>query len=217
VSDQVIDNTAVDAAESQQPLPPSPLDKPTPSPADLPRHTPPASPEPVSDSDGDGDKQDKGPRTPEQYEAAMAKLRKENASWRTKYREAEPIVNEHKERIEAEKTETQKAIERAEAAEKRDREREESFTRLDLAVTHGIEADNIDLIGSGSREEMETRALRVKAMQQAQGNTAPPSDRPVEGLRPGASPEPPAAADDSYPESWKPSHVRDRERTQHGQ
>lgn len=217
MSDQVIDNTAVDAAESQQPLPPSPLDKPIPSPADLARSVPPAPPEPVSDTDGDGDKQDKGPRTPEQYEAALAKLRKENASWRTKLREAEPIVQKHHELEEKNKTELQKAQERAAAAEKRDQEREQSFTRLDLAVTHGIEPDNIDLIGSGSREEMEQRALRVKAMQQAQVTTAPPSNRPVEGLRPGASPEPPAPADDSYPEAWKPSHVRDRERTQHGQ
>jgi hypothetical protein len=124
---------------------------------------------------------------------------------------------------EGEKTELQKAQERAEAAEKRDRERQENFDRLDIASTLGIERDNIDLIGSGSREQMEAQALKVKALQDARNahSSPPPSDRPVEGLRPGASPEPPKQADDSYPAAWTPSYLLDREnqnrRTQYGQ
>jgi hypothetical protein len=215
--DQVIDNTVADApVEQQNPVPlPTTDSQHHPSPADVPprRQQPPAAPpQPAAD---DGNSQE--PKSPEDYQKMIADLRKENANWRKKYREAEPIVQQHQELEEAAKTELQRATERAEAAERRDREREEAFARLDIAVQHGIDPDNIDFIGSGSREEMEARAVRVKALQQAQAATAPPSNRPVEGLRPGASPEPPQPADNSYPESWKPNHVRDRERSQHGQ
>lgn len=186
---------------------------------DHPRQEPqqPPTPTPEPQHQQPGDKPERAPRTPEDYEKMIADLRKENAERRIKLKELEPLAQQAREAEEAQKTEVQKAIERAEAAERRDAEREANFQRLDLAVTHGIIPDNIDLIGSGTREEMEAKALKVKAMQDAQAVTAPPSDRPVEGLRPGASPEPPQPADDSYPESWKPSHIRERERSQYGQ
>lgn len=187
--------------------PDAPEAPPSPSPADLAKNgaPPPDAPEVSKD------------RTPDDYESEIQKLRRENANWRTKYREAEPIVKQHHEREEAAKTEVQKAIERAEAAEKRDQERDQAFTRLELAMQHNISPDDIDLLGSGSREEMEARALRVAALSNNKPSP-PPSDRPVEGLRPGATPEPPKPADDSYPAAWKPNHMRDNEsRSQYGQ
>lgn len=149
-------------------------------------------------------------RGPEDYEAEIAKLRKENANWRTKYREAEPIVKQHQEMEEANKTELQKAQEALQAREREFAELQTGYTRLELAAIHNIPPDDIDLIGSGSREEMEARAARLGALHAANStkNPAPPSDRPVEGLRPGASPEPPKPEDDSYPESWKPAFLR---------
>jgi hypothetical protein len=157
--------------------------------------------------------------TIEDYEKALADARRESAERRVKLRELEPLADKYRQIEESQKDELTKEREARIAAEERDQQRAEDFDRLNLAVTHGIEPDNIDLIGSGSREQMEQRALRVKAMQDAQNARvgAPPSDRPVEGLRPGASPEPPKPADDSYPESWKPNHIRERERSQYGQ
>lgn len=233
---QPLSDTHVDEAASQGgpiPLPegftpgapPSPANMPPAAPAPQQQQPPaPDDGDPDDGDDGDGKGKGKGKKleTVDDYKAELERVRKESADRRVKLRELEPLAKAALEAEEAKKTEVQKALERAEAAEKRDREREENFNRLDVAVKVGIDPDNIDLIGPGSREEMEQRALRVKAMQDAQAAPgAPPSDRPVEGLRPGASPEPPKPADDSYPAAWTPNHIRDRanenRRTQYGQ
>jgi hypothetical protein len=177
----------------------------------------PPAPEPQNQP-GDGGQPDKGKgKKLETYEEAMAeleKVRKESAARRVKLNELEPLAQAAKDAEEAQKTELQREREAREAAEAR----AENADRVDVAYRLGVDPENIDLIGSGSREEMETRAARVVAMQQAKAGTyAPPSDRPVEGLRPGASPEPPKPADDSYPETWKPNHIRDQESAQYGQ
>lgn len=128
---------------------------------------------------------EKAPRTTEQLEAELAKVRREAAGYRTKLREAEPLV---------------KAAQEAEEAYL---DLQQSNDRLDLAVQYSIPRDEIDLIGSGSREEMEARAARLGPLFAAsEKNPAPPSNRPVEGLRPGASPESPKPADNSYPAAW---------------
>jgi hypothetical protein len=140
-------------------------------------------------------------RTPDQYESELSKLRKENAGWRTKLREAEPIIKAHQEAEEANKTELQREREAREALQ-RDRDSLQiGYTRLELAAQYNVSPDNIDLIGSGSREEMEDRAARLGALLST-APAPPPSNRPVEGLRPGASPEPPKTEDSSYPANW---------------
>jgi hypothetical protein len=223
----VTDDTFVDLPESQQSLPPNPLaaPQPAPTPRDMAQQQPNAPRNEPGDDTGDDDKSDgkgKGRKleTIEDYEAELAKVRKESASRRAKLRELEPLAQQAREAEEAQKTELQRAQERAEAAEARDRERQENFDRLNVAVAKGVYPENIEFIGSGSREEMEARADRLVAMHQPH-SSAPPTDRPVEGLRPGASPEPPRPADDSYPAAWAPSYVRDGEnenrRTQYGQ
>lgn len=142
---------------------------------------------------------------PRDYEAEIAKLRKENANWRTKYREAEPILKQHQELEEASQTELQKAQKALAARDKDFADLQVGYTRLELAAIHNVPPDDIDLIGSGSREEMEARAARVGALNAANGKAAPPpTDRPVEGLRPGANPEPPKPEDNSYPAAWRP-------------
>ncbi len=146
---------------------------------------------------------EKAPRTAEQLEAELAKVRREAAGYRTKLREAEPLVKAAQEAEEANKTEVQKAQERAANLERKYLDLQQSNDRLDLAVQYSIPRDEIDLIGSGSREEMEARAARLGPLFAAsEKNPAPPSNRPVEGLRPGASPEPPKPADNSYPANW---------------
>lgn len=161
---------------------------------------------------------DKPARSPEDLHAEIQKLRKENANWRTKYREAEPIVKAHQELEEAQKTELQKAQEQLQQERQSRTEIETGYTRLEMAVQYNIPPDDIDLIGSGSREEMEARAARLGALHAASTKTPPPpSNRPVEGLRPGATPEPPKPADDSYPAEWAPPQARDKVRSQYGQ
>lgn len=146
-------------------------------------------------------------RSPEDYEAEIQKLRRESAGYRTKLREAEPIVKAHQEQVEANKTELQKAQEALQNREREFADLQLGYTRLELAAIHNIPPDDIHLIGSGSREEMEANAARLGALFSS-APKAPPSDRPVEGLRPGAAPEPPKPEDDSYPESWKPAFLK---------
>ena len=151
------------------------------------------------------------PKSLEDYEAMVRKLRDENASWRTKLRDAEPILQAHAEAEEAAKTEVQRANERAAEAERIAAERESQLNVLRAAAKHGIPEEDYDLLGSGTPEELDARAARLAARYPSStAPTPPPSDRPVEGLRPGASPTPPAQPDDSYPESWRPVQARGR-------
>ena len=157
------------------------------------------TPEPAAD---DSTPPAKPGRTPEEYEAELAKVRREAAGYRVKLKEVEPLAKAAQEAEEAKKDDIQRANDRAQAAEKHAQETLEGYTRLELAVQYHIsDQDDIELIGSGTREEMEARAKRVAALNAAAAKaTPPPTDRPVEGLRPGASPEPASPPDDSYPE-----------------
>lgn len=184
---------------------------PTPTPAPTPADMPPQLPEPAAE--------EPKAASGEEVDKLLKKLAAENHSLRSKLRETEPLAKKAQEAEEANKTEIQKAVERAQVAENARAELEIGFTKLELAVQFGIPVDDIDLIGSGTRDEMEVRAKRLATLNAAARKAAPPpSERPVEGLRPGAAPEPPKPADDSYPESWKPQHLRNNEsRSFHGQ
>jgi hypothetical protein len=170
------------------------------------------------DDDGEGAK----PLTPEEKvrraRSQTQKLRERLKEAEQKLQATEPIVKKAQAAEEANKTEIQRAIERAEAAEKREVEKDLALYRRDLADEHNIPRNKLHLLGSGSREEMEAIAAEIGPLFATTEKTpAPPSNRPVEGLRPGASPEPPNPADDSYPAAWTPSHVRDKVRSQNGQ
>ncbi|MFD7705708.1 hypothetical protein [Streptomyces sp. NPDC059786] len=83
------------------------------------------------------------------------------------------------------KSELQRATERAQGFEQQLADLRATNTRLMAAATHNIPPDLIDLLGSGTDEEInvraETLAERLKA-------TAPAPQRPVESLTPGAAP-----------------------------
>ena len=82
----------------------------------------------------------------------------------------------------------------------------ERLTLETVATKHGISEEYYDLLGSGTREELESRAARLAALHGSAApaeTKAPPSNRPVESLRPGASPQPPQAEDNSYPAMWQ--------------
>lgn len=141
-------------------------------------------------------------------DAIIEKLRKENANWRTRLRDADPIIKAHEAAEEAAKTEVQRATERAAAVEKANSE----LVREVVATKYGVPEEDLDFLGSGTREEMEAKGARYQARfaTTTAATPPPPSDRPVESLRPGASPTPPAAPDTSYPESWRPKPPRAR-------
>ena len=68
-----------------------------------------------------------------------------------------------------------------------------------------------EFIGEGTFEEKEARAAKVGQMVQSATpqEQRPPSERPVESLKPGASPSTPPMEDTSYPAAWDFAPSRD--------
>lgn len=98
------------------------------------------------------------------------------------------------------KTELQKANERAQTVEQQLIDMRSSNARLMAAATHGIPPDLIELLGSGTDEEINTRAEVLAERLKAATPAAPPaSQRPVESLTPGAAPTSAAPTD---PDAW---------------
>lgn len=185
-----------------------------PTPADLAERKPPVdSLEEDNDDDGPENGEPAKTLTPEEKvrraRNQSQRLRERLKEAELRLQEAEPLAKKAREADDAAKTETQRAIERAEAAEKREAEKDLALYRRDLADTHRIPRNKLHLLGSGSRKEMEAIAAEIGPLFAASEKTPPPpSDRPVEGLRPGASPEPPKPEDTSYPAEWGFQPVR---------
>ncbi|MGH3954170.1 MAG: hypothetical protein ACRDTI_09070 [Mycobacterium sp.] len=151
----------------------------------------PAAPAPVAtpvvDDDEDDDEDDD--QLDSRSRRNMRRLRSENKTLRTRAKDSDAH------------------LERAEAAE----------LQL-LCLTHGITdpADIAIVQSAGTPEARQASAVRLGAHLKAATPaepvapvvTPPPTNRPIETLTPGASPEPPAAVDDSYPAAWAPTHVR---------
>jgi len=146
--------------------------------------------------------------TAEQLRSALDAARKDAAKYRTKYAEAKPIVEAHEAAEEANKTELQRAQDQLKAiADERDA-LERQVIVSDLARTHNLTSEDINFLGSGTREELEARAQHLgelRANITPAETKAPPTDRPVESLRPGASPQPQQVEDNSYPAAWRPA------------
>ncbi len=137
---------------------------------------------------------------PEWAREALSKANKEAASYRTKVRELEPLASEAQQLKEAQQTEAERIAARATAAEReRDEARAEGLRYR--AATHGIGEDYFDLLGSGDAETISARAERVGGLLRENttlraevealraGKPAPTTARPVEQLKPGATPE----------------------------
>lgn len=82
----------------------------------------------------------------------------------------------------AAKTEQQRLEERAAAAERERDETRAELTRLRVAARHGIGEEDLDLLGSGTDEEIEARARRLAERFAAPAAAAVPG-RPVEAAR----------------------------------
>lgn len=142
-------------------------------------------------------------------ERAMAKIRKANdeaKGLRSRVKELEAYEAKVREIEEAKKSEDQKIQERADAAEKRAQAVEAELLRERIARRHKIDEDDMDLLGSGTEEQIEARAKRIAAKNAAAAAvqaTAPPSEKPVEKLRPGATgADKDITSQTAYPSHW---------------
>jgi len=152
--------------------------------------------------------------TAENFDAkrAMDKIAKANSEakgLRSRVKELETYEAKVRELEESQKSEQQKVIERAEKAEQDANAARSELIRERIARRHGIADEDMDLLGSGTEEEIEGRAKRLAALSAAAAGTdetpAPPTSRTAEKLRPGASPKTPTEAPKSYPAGWLPA------------
>jgi hypothetical protein len=145
---------------------------------------------------------------PQWVKDEIAKARREAKNLRDRLKEAEPLVQQAREAEEANKTELQRAQERAQQLETDLATATLSAERNGLAARYSIPEEHFRYIVGNTAEEREEAAVGIAHMlEAARGaqSTPPPTNRPIEGLRPGASPPPPAAPDNAYPESWRPA------------
>lgn len=100
----------------------------------------------------------------------------------------------------AQKSEVQKAQERAQTFEQQLADERSQNARLLAAATHSIPPDLIELLGSGTAEEINARAEALaERLKAASPPASPASQRPVESLTPGAAPSSAAPTD---PDAW---------------
>lgn len=112
-----------------------------------------------------------------------------------KLSELQPMADQFRALEEASKSEAQRKDEALAAASRLAETAQAEAIRYKAAATHGITADYFDLLGSGTEDEITARAERISqlvAAQVAATQVVPPGSapttRPVEQLRPGATP-----------------------------
>lgn len=143
----------------------------------------------------DGELGDSGKRALQEERKARRDAEKSAADMKARLQEFE----------DRDKTELQKAIERAEAAEKGATTMRVANARLMAAATHNLPADLIDILGDGTEEQIDARAkLLAEKLAAAAPKTEPQADkpastRPVESLTPGAKP---ASQPKEDPDAW---------------
>lgn len=143
-------------------------------------------------------------------EKEAADTRREAAKYRTTAKENAAAASELEKIRDSQKTEAQKIQDRADAAEKRATAAETELIIERIARRHKIDDDDLDLLGSGTEEQIEARAKRIAAKNAAvldgAVTKAPPSDKPVQKLRPGATGhDVPIENQQLYPAEWLPS------------
>lgn len=136
-------------------------------------------------------------------EWAQNKLRKANneaKNLRDRLKAQEPLVAAAQEAERAKMSELDRANADNTALKQQLAQRD---TEL-LQSRYQIPDEYIEFIGEGTFEEKEARAAKVGQMVQPKDSPEqrPPSERPVESLKPGASPSTPPVEDHSYPAAW---------------
>lgn len=131
---------------------------------------------------------------------AISKANREAANYRTQVSELRPKAEQFTALEEASKSEAQRLAEAAQTAQRDAETARAEATRYKAAATYGIGADHFDLLGSGSEDEITARAEKIASLVAAQAaatqTVTPPATRPVEQLRPGATPAGTESEDD---------------------
>lgn len=113
-------------------------------------------------------------------DAPPAEATSEVEKWKALARKNEARAKENAEKAkrldeleEASKTEQQKLADAAELARKEAAETAAELAKLRAAVKHGLSDDDLELLGTGTAEEIEARAERLAA--RLKGTTPPPA------------------------------------------
>lgn len=136
----------------------------------------------------------------------VAKLRNENASYRTKLRETEPLAQEAQKLRESQKTDVEKLTDRVSQAEKLASEKDLQIARLSAVLEHGLEMDDVELLGGSTAEEIAQKAARLSARLGSKGLRG----KPKEQLRGGASKEDDELSDEREDPAKLAARIRSR-------
>jgi hypothetical protein len=110
-------------------------------------------------------------------------------------------ASQHQAAQDAQKSEVQRATDRAQTVEQQLADMRATNARLLAAATHSIPPDLIDLLGAGTEEEINARAEMLAERLKAATAPAPAgAQRPVESLTAGAAPASSSAA--TTPDQW---------------
>ncbi|MDK8497569.1 hypothetical protein QP916_02670 [Corynebacterium accolens] len=143
----------------------------------------------------------KSERSAESYQQEIEKVRKESARYRTERNELRADAEKYREIQEAEKTELQRAQEALEAERTKAHQFQVELARSKALSKYGISEENADLLGADP-DKFDDNAKRLGELQaQAAKRAAPPTDYPVEDMKPGASSKE-DTPDYSFPAGW---------------
>lgn len=103
-------------------------------------------------------------------------------------------LTEYQRLVEASQSEAERQANAVAAAERAAEQARADAIRYKAAATYGVPQEHFDLLGSGTEEEVSARAEKIRTLLAAQAAAAvpptatTPPTRPVEQLRPGATP-----------------------------
>lgn len=109
--------------------------------------------------------------------------------------EQQTQLSEYQRLVEASQTEAERQATAVETAKRDADTARADAIRYKAAATYGVPAEHFDLLGTGTEEEVSARAEKIQALLAAQAAaaavpppTGTPPTRPIEQLRPGATP-----------------------------
>lgn len=150
------------------------------------------------------DVDEKSADLPDWVREKLRKVQNECRNLRQRLKDQEPLVQAAQEAERAKMSELERAQADVQALQAELARRD----TLLLIERYGIPEDMVEFIGEGSFEEKEARAAKIgKLVKQDAPHGRPPTDRPVESLKPGAAPAPPPVEDHSYPAHWLPKRA----------
>lgn len=171
-------------SDKPTPTEPQPTPQPTSPPAGVeptPTAPPPAPPTPPAPPWGSADKfdPDRAWKLITDLREDITKVKADRETWKSKATKYETDQLTDSQRLERE---------RDEARQERDSNGVE-LARLKAAVKHGISEEDLDLLGSGTAEEIEDRAKRLADRLGKPTPQVDPGRKPKERLRGGSEPE----------------------------